>query len=303
MIKRLFSVVAAAVFLITFTSSWVLAKPNSKQNNKPVYYLSLGTSLAAGVQADPVTGDSVITDVSYPGVLAEMISQDIDKLRHVNLGCPGETAETLIYGGICGYDEGSQLDQAVQFLHAHGKFTGLITIDLGANDILQCVNGTDINQDCLAETLYQLTTELTFILATLKEVAPDTPIVGMNYYNPLSVYWFEDPAIAQYTVGLQLWVNTVLESVYAAFGLPVADVANAFMSYDLVTDSQPNGVPDSIELLCSWTWMCSHQNIHANALGYSVIAEQFYSILPEIPVSGPQRQRKNKGKRKFEKIF
>lgn len=290
MIKRLTSVVAVAVFLMAFASTGVMAKSNSNPNNKPVYYLSLGTSLAAGVQADPVTGESVVTDISYPGILAEMISQDIGKLRHVNIGCPGETAETLIDGGVCDYDKGSQLNQAVQFLHAHGKFTGLITIDVGANEVLQCINGTNIDQICLTETLNQLTIDLTFIMATLREAAPDTQIMGMNYYNPLSVYWFQDPAIAQYTVGLQLWINTTLESVYAGFGIPVADVANAFTSYDLITDSQPNGIPDSIEMLCAWTWMCSHHNIHANALGYSVIAEEFYFLLPEIPVSGPPRK-------------
>ncbi|MCP4295787.1 MAG: SGNH/GDSL hydrolase family protein [Proteobacteria bacterium] len=285
--KRLISVMAATVFLIAFTCGSVMAGKNRNHQNRPVYYLSLGTSLAAGVQADPETGESVMTDISYPGILAQMIDQDIPKLRHRNLGCPSETSETLIYGGICDYDEGSQLDQALQFLHSHGKFTGLITIDLGANDILQCVNGVDIDQDCLDVTLFQLSENLSYILATLREAAPGTPIVGMTYYNPLSVYWFQNPAIAHYTVGLQLWINTVLESVYASYDIPVADVAGAFMSYDLITDENSNALPDSIELLCDWTWMCSHQNIHANELGYTVIAEEFYAILPDISISEP----------------
>ena len=290
MMKRLISVIVAAVFLVCFTGGSALARHNKKHQKKPVYYLSLGTSLAAGVQADPETGESVITDVSYPGILAQMLGQDIQKIRHANLGCPGETGETLIYGGICDYDEGSQLDQALQFLHSHGKFTGLITIDLGANDVLQCVEGTDIDQPCLNVVLSELSADLAYILTALREAAPDTPIVGMNYYNPLSVYWFQDPTIAQYTVGLQLWINTVLESVYAAYDIPVADVADAFMSYDLTTDENSNTIPDSIELLCGWTWMCSHQNIHANEIGYTVIAEEFYAVLPVIPVSGPPRK-------------
>jgi hypothetical protein len=36
--------------------------------------------------------------------------------------------------------------------------------------------------------------------------------------------------------------------------------------------------------------MCTHQNIHANDAGYAVIAETFYSVLPEIPVSKPPRK-------------
>ncbi len=279
MMKRLICIIAAAVFLTAFASGASMAKS--------VYYLSLGTSLAAGVQANPETGESVITDVSYPGILAQKISQDIGQLNHVNIGCPGETSQTLIDGGICDYDEDSQLDQALQFLHSHGKSTGLITIDLGANDVLQCVNGVDIDQACLEVTLTQLSGNLTYILQALREAAPNTPIVGMNYYNPLSVYWFQDPGGPirdRYTVQLQLWINTVLEGVYANYNLPVADVASAFMSYDLTTDANSNNVPDSLELLCAWTWMCSHQNIHANELGYTVIAEEFYSVLPELTI-------------------
>ena len=108
----------------------------------------------------------------------------------MNLGCPGETAETFIYGGLCDYPKGSQLDQAVQFLHAHGKFTGLITIDLGANDVLQCVDGRCFDLDCIDEVLTQLSLDLSYVLETLREVAPGVPIVGMNYYNPLLASWF-----------------------------------------------------------------------------------------------------------------
>ena len=123
MIKKMTFIAFAVVFLIGSLNSPVLAKSKKGHKNTPVYYLSLGTSLAAGVQADPVTGESVVTDVSYPSELAEIISQDIPKLCHINLGCPGETAESFIYGGKCDYPHGSQLDQAVRFLHAHGKST------------------------------------------------------------------------------------------------------------------------------------------------------------------------------------
>ena len=123
--------------------------------NTPVYYLSLGTSLAAGVQADPPTGKNVVTNVSYPGLLAEIMRENNSKLRHENLGCPGETSDTFIDGGRCDYPHGSQLDEALNFLHAHGKFTGLITIDLGANDVLQCTQGT-IDFQCAEEAIERL---------------------------------------------------------------------------------------------------------------------------------------------------
>lgn len=232
MTKRLAIVLFASVFIIGGLYSPVLAKHHKGNENVPVYYLSLGTSLAAGVQANPLTGQSIITDVSYPSELADILIQDIPKLRHKNFSCPGETATSFIDGGLCDYPQGSQLDQAVQFLHAHGKFTGLITIDLGANDILQCVDGQNINLTCFGQLLIQLPSELSYILETLREAAPGLPIVGMNYYNPLLVFWFENPGIAQLTILLQTQINDALEDVYADYDVPVADVAGLFMSND-----------------------------------------------------------------------
>ena len=295
MIRKFTIILFASVFLIWAVDSPVLAKNKKKTKNVPVYYLSLGTSLAAGVQADTLTGESYISDVSYPSELADILKQNIKKLRHVNLGCPGETADTFIFGGLCDYPKGSQLDQAVQFLHAHGKFTGLITIDLGANDVLQCVNGTNFDLECIGLTINQLALDLAYIIETLREV-PNVPIVGMNYYNPLLVYWFQNPEIAALTAGLQAQINSALESVYNAYDVPVANVAESFMADDLTTDDtgpdgDPNGIPDSVDLVCAWTWMCSFQNIHANEIGYEIIAQTFYDILPEIPISKPPRKR------------
>jgi len=250
-------------------------------SNTPVYYLSLGTSLAAGVQADfPESCESVVTDVSYPGFIAENISadQDIRKLRHVNLGCPGETSDTFIDGGLCKFPHGSQLEEALNFLHAHGKFTGLITIDLGANDALPCFDdppGGDI-EGCFFAAVANLSSNLSDVLDALQQAAPGVPIVGMNYYNPLLVV---DPASAP----LQNALNAALQVVYGtrAVPIPVADVAGAFSA----------NPPGEQELLCEWTWMCNCFNIHPNVLGYEAIANAFNPVLPDIQISKPPRMR------------
>ena len=279
--RRIGIVVLVVMVAIGLICEPVSAKSGKWKNGKPVYYLSLGTSLAAGVQADPDTGQSVVTDVSYPGFLAETLKEEIPRLRHVNLGCPGETSDSFIDGGICDYKRGSQLNQAVKFLRSRGKSTKLITIDMGANDILGCIDGTNIDQTCFAGAVQNLITNMVDILNTLRWAAgPNVPIVAMNYYNPLAIFWFQDPALADQTNVLQGIVNSALEGVYAAFDVPVADVAAAYMSGDLVTDDNGNLTPDSLDLLCTWTWMCSHQNIHPNAAGYGVIADLFADILP-----------------------
>ena len=254
----------------------------------PIYYLSLGTSLAAGIQADPSTGEDIVTETSYPRLLADILRETrIPTLSHVNLGCSGETSEELIHGGECFYPHGSQLDQAVNFLHAHRKFTALITIDIGANDVTQCVDGVTVDPLCLYEKLGDLQDNLDYILETLSEEAPEVPIVAMNYYNPYLAYYFVDPVAAGQTIMLQMVVNKTLENIFARHGVPVAKVAEEFMSYDIVTDEIGDPIPDSVDLLCAWTWMCSHQNHHPNASGYATIADLFYAELPDLPVWTP----------------
>lgn len=280
--RRLMMACIGLTLMVAFLYSPAAAKSPKQHGNIPVYYLSLGTSLAAGVQADE-SGASVVTDVSYPGLLAEIISEDIRKLRHVNLGCPGEDSDTFIDGGICDYRQGSQLDQAVHFLRAHAKFTGLITIDLGANDVLSCLNGTQIDLPCIGETIERLAVNLAYVLATLREAAgPDVPIIGMNYYNPMLAFWFMDVNTAAMTVALQNQINAALESVYAQFNVPVADVAGAFWAGDLDIDLNGNGFPDSLDNICTWTWMCTDNNIHPNEYGYQVIADEFAAVLPPL---------------------
>jgi hypothetical protein len=78
--------------------------------------------------------------------------------------------------------------------------------------------------------------------------------------------------------------------IYTNFGIPVADVSGAFMSNDF-TDYDGSGVPDNVELICYWTWMCEWLNIHPNASGYGEIANEFKIVLPQIPISKPPRRR------------
>ena len=101
------------------------------------YYLSLGDSLAQGVQADPF-GHVGPTDHGYPDQLYGLIRRHYQDLVLVKLGCPGETTKTMIHGQHCPYPDGSQLAQAVAFLRHHRGHVPLLTIDIGANDRRSC---------------------------------------------------------------------------------------------------------------------------------------------------------------------
>ena len=70
--------------------------------------------------------------------------------------------------------------------------------------------------------------------------------------------------------------------MYGAFGVPVADVQSAFQTTNFAS-VPPLGVPVNVILVCSWTWMCAPApvgpNIHANVVGYWVIAGSFAKVI------------------------
>jgi lysophospholipase L1-like esterase len=65
-------------------------------------------------------------------------------------------------------------------------------------------------------------------------------------------------------------LNALLADTYAAADVPVADVAGAFEN-DLLPNAAAN--------VCAWTWFCSVQDTHPNAIGYGVIADAFLEVL------------------------
>jgi len=72
-----------------------LAAPESAQ-----YYVSLGTSLAVGIQPAE-NGVNQRTDEGYADQLFRLLRLTRPRLQLVKLGCPGETSATLMDGGLC----------------------------------------------------------------------------------------------------------------------------------------------------------------------------------------------------------
>lgn len=250
-----------------------------------VYYLSLGNSLAQGFQ--PIGGPHTNEPAAgyrqgYPEQLLKLLRDGgRPRLRLVEMGCGGESTATMIAASRCRRDTGSQLGDAVEFLDAHPGEVALVTIDIGSNDIV-----LDCDAD-LACAFGQIATNLPVILATLRQHAgPDVPIVGMNYYSPFVTEWFGDPALGQAAATLAVVFNDLLEGIYAAAGVPVADVETAFAVTDFTTIVElrrVGPVPLSVHNACTLTWMCAPPprgpDIHANTRGHAVIAEAFATVL------------------------
>ena len=266
---------AVAVVLLP-TSAQARPVHGSPTDRATGWYVALGDSLAAGYQ--PGQGDD--KSGGYVGHVLDGVRTDHPKTRLANLSCSGETVVTMVDGGRCGYDEGSQLDQALEFLHAHGRFTRLVTIDIGANDVQRCVDRDPLGIDlaCVADGLDDVRTLLPKALGELHAAAPQAEIVVLNYYNPFLAAWLTGPsgqALATQSADLQKTLNDIIAGAGASVGAPVADVATAFHSTDWTTVTLPNvgEVPTNVATICQLTWMCLLTDIHANDSGYAVMAD------------------------------
>ncbi|QMU80661.1 SGNH/GDSL hydrolase family protein [Streptacidiphilus sp. PB12-B1b] len=253
-------------------------------HHAPDYYVSLGDSLAAGYQ--PNAGGN--TDESYTDQLYARLRKHDPNLVHVKLGCSGETTQTMISGGICSYaGASSQLDAAVKFLDAHKGQVSYVTLDIGANDVDGCTTATGLDMACAEQGIATVAAELPQIAGAVHKAGGATPrYVGMNYYDPFLAAWLTGAAgqqLAKDSVTLSTGFNAAVQAGLHSSGFQLADVSRTFATDDFgrpVTLPGIGRVPLNVAHVCEWTWECTpYHNIHANTLGYGVIANVFERVL------------------------
>src|ERR1700722_4701257 len=250
----------------------------------PAYYLALGDSLSRGVPPD-AAGAAVETAQGYPDLVYPWPARPSPALRLVQLGCPGETTQTMIHGGSCRYRGGSQLAAAGAFLRAHRGHVPLVTLDIGANDLEVC--GGQLELALAASCTGQVSgivARVSAILGSLRAAAgPDVRIVGTNYYLPELAQWRTGTAgraVALASERIAAALTRQLDQAYAQAGDRVADVFGAFSTADFgdpVTVPGLGSLPRNVARICQWTWECAPAprgpNQHANPAGYQVIAD------------------------------
>ncbi|HVB45975.1 MAG TPA: GDSL-type esterase/lipase family protein [Streptosporangiaceae bacterium] len=264
-------------------------------DSAPAYYLSLGDSLAQGIQPR-LTGGDAPTSQGYPDQLAAMLQAGLPNIQLVKLGCSGETTSTMIRGGICRYPAHSQLAQATRFLRSHRGRVALVTLDIGANDPNSCILRAHppTMLACLAKRVARTENNLSKILRALRAAAGRRVlIVGMTYYVPELGLWRTGRIgreIAVVTDDFAAGVNRLLSVRYRLFGARVADVFGAFHSADFSGVGgqrgqlyRPTVTPPNVAAICALTWMCARPpqgpNEHANAAGYRRIALSFLQAI------------------------
>jgi lysophospholipase L1-like esterase len=283
-IPRLTALAAVVTATLTACSGPAPSSPHSQAIAVPAtYYLALGDSLSQGVQPN-AAGVSVMTPDGYADQVYAALHPSRPGLKLVKLGCPGETTTSMINGGICRYQGGSQLAAAVAFLQAHRGRVLLVTLDIGANDPEHCGGEPGLSQlaKCAVKDVPAAVGNLGTITTRLKAAAgPGVRIVGMTYYLPALAEWrsgLPGRVVAWTAEKLAATYNRLLTRTYAKSGIRVANVFGSFDTSDFTRPAGTN-VPRNVDRLCQWTWQCAAPprgpNQHANQAGYRVIARTF----------------------------
>ncbi len=271
-------------------------------------YLALGDSLAYGYHAAQFKSELESKGYVEPETFDEGYVNDFaaalkivnPKLKLIDDGCPGETTETLINGsGIPGYCAGGPTGTPFPYAFLHHSYTPYtsqladalailkenpnvspITLDIGANDVLQFLGskcGFPATFTCTPAQIEiefgHIAANVYSILAQLHAAAPKAQIVLIGLYNPYPTV-LPAPGGDKTTAAL----NTALASVAA--DVPDTSFANPEPPFN---PSIVTGAPETTDLptICAFTAMCPggtfnptspNADIHPTTLGYGVMA-------------------------------
>lgn len=265
------------------------------------YYVSLGDSLALGMQPD-TQGHDRATGTGYVDILGRRIAAAVPELSLAKVGCAGETTASMLAHSHCRYAAGSQIAAAETFLRRHSGSVALVTVGIGDNDVERCFGaGRTVDAGCVMSGFAAIRANLPGIVARLRAAAgPRVPIAGVADYDQFLAYWLRGTAgrrAARASVRIVGVLNETIDDIYASAGVMVADAASRFATGDMARLTPLPGhhrVPVAVARICRLTWACSAPPIgfddHANRTGYAEIANAIEAslnpVVPRLFVSG-----------------
>ena len=280
--------------------------PAAGAKTTPTIYLALGDSLAYGYHAaqfqEELKSKGFVEAANFNDGYVDDFGAALKvfepKLQIINDGCPGETTETMIHGSgvgpeyCAGGPTGTPFPKA--FLHHSYPGTQLadalaiakepsvktITLDIGANDILQFLGATcgfPATFTCtpaqIEAEIGHVTANVGSILAQLRAAAPKAKIVFVSQYNPYPTVLSPEGTGDATVEGL----NAAIKAVAATDGVGFANTAR------VINFSGTHGGPEAgdIPTVCAFTAMCPggtfnpaspSADIHPTKAGYAAMA-------------------------------
>ena len=219
--------------LLVLIVSLALAGAGQAQTQaQPHIYVAVGDSLAFGFQQDKFTNeilngtyDPATFNTGYVDVLSTILRDHVPNLETANFSCPGETTVTMAIGGCPMHNAifslalhqdypgaTPQLRAVVDYLQAHPGEILLITVTVGANDILNLISDCNKDAACVNAQIDAVSQQVGNVLKTevviLNTVAPGVQIYWTTIPNP---YRFTNPDLqdAFFTFNYRLKVSVV----------------------------------------------------------------------------------------------
>ena len=274
-------------------------------------YLAVGDSLTYGFHAKQFSEEIASKGFAEAKNYEEGFVNDFGntlkvlqpKLQIANLGCPGETTETALNGpgapytgaycagGPTGtpfpfaflhhpYTHNTQVEEAEAILKENPNVSP-ITVDLGANDILQFLEhhcGYPATYTCteteVANELFSVAGKVSTIVEKLKALAPRATIVVVGQYNPYPLA-LPSPGGDKSASTFNNFLSFYAGKDGVLFTAPLA----RFNPYSLTFKGSE---AEDLPTICAYTAMCPggtynpsspEADIHPTTLGYAVMGE------------------------------
>jgi lysophospholipase L1-like esterase len=230
------------------------------------------------------------TSNGYANDLDTKLATEGSPLTLDNIACPGETIQTFVNGGDACSATVSQLSRAESFLRDNFEETGVVTIDVGFNNIRPCLQFASVEWSCVSESVALIKKDLPQALSGLETAAgPGVVFVGVPYGDPYLGHYLVPslgPSNSAATLRAMKEVDAALDTAFTASKMSVAPVESALQLNDTKATGHYDGhvVPENVARACETTWMCRAApwgpNDHPNNEGYSIIAKSIASVLP-----------------------
>ena len=290
--------VAAGVFALVRTSGTPSAGAASAAAvpvKLTAFYLDIGGSESLGFQPTGISGhNGERTNTGYANDLLLREGLKGVALQLQQVGCPGDTVQSMLnttQADACYQPPKTQLTTSVAFLQAHPTGQGLVTIDIGSNNIRPCLEADPVNQACVAAALAAVKVDLPKILTQLKAAAsPTTHFIGLEYSDPFLGYYIkgtDGPTRSAATLVAVDQFDTLLGNIYNQHGVTTAAVPT-FFDMNITTPTTVDNVgtlPLNVYEACQLSWFCYGTPFgpddHPSNAGYSMIAAAIEAVLPK----------------------
>lgn len=226
------------------------------EESKSLYYVALGDSLAAGMNENGEIG------FGYADLLAKNYQeQESEVIFNKGFSYPGFTTVDVLKGieeNVTKpiYDLNGVSPKTVAIKDAIQQ-ADLITLSVGANDILKNVNRSESGEFSfdtagVIKSIQDVSVNYKKIFDSIYKINPEVDMIVMGLYNPFP--YIEDPAIQNQLSMLVTTLNNSMKSIVENNGGVFTEVAA-----QIATDAK--------------TYLPNPKNIHLSEAGYQVVAD------------------------------